>query len=576
MGWWWSKEKSEEKPEEGSEPEVAPEPAVEHEPEEAEAEPRPTPARRRGAIPMEIRLLSVQACESGLTGKEVATLAGVSQATVHAWNRVYREHGLAGLAKRSRSASTRRICTALEERIKDYRREHPQHGVRRVRDALRRDEGLSVSAETVRRVVNEADLGQPPPKARRRPVQVRRFERAVPNAMWQIDIFTFQLKRMYRVYLVGMIDDHSRYIVGHGLYRQQKADAVMEVVKGSIGQWGAPREILSDNGRQFVAWRGKTAFQKLLVRQGIGHVRSAPHHPMTLGKIERFWKTIWTEFLSDAVFASFADATQRLAHWIAYYNHQRPHQGIDGACPADRFYGLADDVDAAVEQGCLENSLRLALGQEPEPPLYLLGKLGGTDVRVTRKGEEIEVRLGDDVHEVIRMGAPFTLDEQGQGQRQEADDGVEGSQRRGALPDRGDGPQGRGADQGDLRDLRGVSAEPVPGDAGGGRGLGSGPGAEEAGPQGQDPGRAGDLGAEQPGGRPEQAAGAVEDQVRGGQGLPGPGAQVRPRGAPGRDVHGRGEKKTEAQEAQAPQEVEITPYDLLCWAWDHDEDGESP
>jgi transposase InsO family protein len=224
--------------------------------------------------------------------------------------------------------------------------------------------------------------------------------------MWQIDIFTFELKRMYRVYLVGIIDDHSRYIVGHGLFRQQTADAVLEVVRGAIGQWGAPRDILSDNGRQFVAWRGKTKFQKVLRRQGVQHVRSAPHHPMTLGKIERFWRTIWEEFLSDAVFASFADASQRLSHWIAYYNHQRPHQGIGGACPADRFYGIAGDVEEALKQGCAENALRLALGQETRQPLYLLGKLGETDVRVTRKGDDIEVKVGDVIHEMIRMGAP--------------------------------------------------------------------------------------------------------------------------------------------------------------------------
>ncbi|MCP4452851.1 MAG: transposase family protein, partial [Planctomycetes bacterium] len=225
--------------------------------------------------------------------------------------------------------------------------------------------------------------------------------------------------RMYRVYLVGIIDDHSRYIAGHGLFRQQTAEAVLEVVRGAIGQWGAPREILSDNGRQFVAWRGKTKFQKVLKRQGVQHVRSAPHHPMTLGKIERFWRTLWEEFLSDALFASFADASQRLAHWIAYYNHQRPHQGIGGACPADRFYGVAGDVEAALEQGCKENSLRLALGQETRNPLFLLGKLGETDVRVTRKGDDIEVKLGDAVHELIRMGVPYEMDENGNGKRGE-------------------------------------------------------------------------------------------------------------------------------------------------------------
>jgi len=574
MGWWWSKEKPEVE-EQLELAEASEEPKLLAAPGEAEAEPRPKPARRRRTnIPMEVRLLSVQACESGLVAREVAELAGVSGSTVHAWCRLYREEGIPGLAKRTTSSSTRRICTALEERIKAHREAHPEHGVRRVRDELRRNEGLSVSAETVRRVVNEADLGQPPPKAGRRPPQIRRFERSVANALWQIDIFTFQLKRMYRVYLIGIIDDHSRYIVGHGLYRQQKADAVLEVVKGAVGQWGAPREILSDNGRQFVAWRGKSQFQKMLVRQGIGHVRSAPQHPMTLGKIERFWKTIWTEFLHDAVFASFPDATQRLDHWVAYYNHQRPHQGIQGACPADRFYGMANDVEQAVAQGCRENSLRLALGQEPEPPLYLLGKLGGTDVRVTRKGEEIEVKLGDKVHEVIRVGAPFTLDDQGRGTRQEAVDEVDGAERRGAVPGGGDGAEGRGAAEGDLRDLRGVAADAVPGDAHGRRSVHGGAGAEEAGPQGQDPGRAGDRRAEQPDGGAPEGAGAVEDEVRGGQSLPGAGAQVRPGRAPGRDVLGRGEKKTPEEEGQEEaKDVEPAPYELLWRDWTDYEGG---
>jgi transposase InsO family protein len=524
---------------------------------------------------MEIRLLAVQACEAGILGKEVAELAGVSTSTMSSWWRAYREKGIAGLAPRTNYPSARKICTELENRIKAHKQAHPEHGVRRVRDELRRDQGLSVSAETVRRVVNDAGLGNPPPKAKRRPVQVRRFERSIPNAMWQIDIFTFQLKRMYPVYLVGIIDDHSRYIVGHGLYRQQKADAVLEVVKGAVGEWGAPREILSDNGRQFVAWRGKSAFQKLLVRQGIGHVRSAPQHPMTLGKIERFWKTVWNEFLQDAVFASFADATQRLAHWIAYYNHQRPHQGIGGVCPADRFYGMADDIEAAVGQGCRENSLRLALGQEPEPPLYLLGKLGGTDVRVTRKGEEIEVQLGDQVHEVIRVGSPYTLDEHGEGKRGEADDEVERSERRGAVPGGGDGPQGGGAPEGDLRDVWGVAPDVVPGDAEGRRGVRGSPGAEAPWTQGQDRGRAGDGRAERPGGRPPQGDGALEDQVRDRQDLPRPGAEVRPWGAPGRDVSGQEQKKppTQEEEGQVSEEIEPSLYDLLCWTGDDDEGG---
>lgn len=357
--------------------------------------------------------------------------------------------------------------------------------MRRIRDELRHGQGISVSAETVRRVLNDAGLGNASVEKNRRPPKVRRFEKEIPNSLWQIDIFTFNLKRMYPVYLVGMIDDHSRYIVGHGLFRQQTSQAVLEVVKGAIGQWGAPREILSDNGRQFTAWRGETQFQKVLKRQGVSHVRSAPHHPMTLGKIERFWKTIWTEFLEDAYFASFADASQRLDHWIGYYNHQRPHQGIDGLCPADRFYGVSSDVEEALKQGCSENALQLALGQETRPPLYLLGKLGETDVRVVRKGEDIEVKLGDDVHEMIRVGAPFKVDEQGRYLREEGIDEVEGVKRGGTLPGGSDGERGEGSDQDTLSELRRKPPESEEGDGQSRPGCHGSTYPEESRPQGQ-------------------------------------------------------------------------------------------
>jgi hypothetical protein len=373
-----------------------------------------------------------------------------------------------------------------------------------------------VGKETVRRVVNDAGLGNPAPASSRRQPQVRRFERSVPNALWQIDIFTFELKRMYRVYLVGIIDDYSRYIVGHGLFRQQTADAVMEVVKGALGEWGAPREILSDNGRQFVAWRGKTRFQKVMRSQGVQHVRSAPHHPMTLGKIERFWRTIWEEFLGEALFASFADASQRLAHWIAYYNHQRPHQGIGGACPADRFYGVAGDVEEALRHGCQENSLRLALGQETRPPLYLLGKLGETDVRVTRKGDDLEVRLGDAVHELIRMGVPYEANDEGFRRGEEIDgDAVEGHDRGGAIPGGGAGAERADADQGDLRDVWGDAADTEPGDRSGRGGGPGGIGAEEARPEGKERRREDDYRALEAEILLGEGGGELEDAVRG-------------------------------------------------------------
>ena len=487
--------------------------------------------KRSPPVAMEVKILALDALDSGLSAIEVGELVGVGPGTIHKWRKDYADGGVQGLCRKASSIAIRKQCSVLEEKIVALRRDNPQHGVRRIRDDLRRHEGIDVSAETVRTVVNDSGLGNPPPQPSRRPPGVRRFERSCPNAMWQIDIFTFQLKRMYPVYLIGILDDHSRYLAGWGLFRQQNADAVLEVLKGAIGQWGAPREILSDNGRQFVAWRGETRFQKVLRQQGVQHVRSAPQHPMTLGKIERFWQTIWREFLEEAVFASFADACRRLEHWIHYYNHQRPHQGLDGACPADRFYGIADDVEEAVKQGCQDNSLRLALGQEPQPPLYLLGQLGGTDVRVVRKGEEIEIKVGDAVHEVIRMGAPFMIGEDGSCGRADQDVAVEGAQRRGALPGGGNGPQGRGGDQRAVQDVRGQSADVVPGDGGRGPGFGRSAGAEEARPQTQAGERDPEHGAGGQQRRATQGPGALEDEVPGGEDVAGSGEEAGARRA---------------------------------------------
>jgi transposase InsO family protein len=508
--------------------------------------------KRRKNVAVEIKTLAVSALDAGLSLAEVSRLVGVSPISVGRWRKLNFASEAKALTRPATDVGSRRICRALEQRIEQMRREKPAAGVRKIRDELRHDQGIAVSAETVRRVVNDAGLGNPPEQSPRRPPQVRRFEKELPNAMWQIDIFTFKLKRMYPVYLVGMIDDHSRYLVGHGLYRQQSAEAVLEVVKGAIGQWGAPREILSDNGRQFAAWRGQSQFQKVLQRQGIGHVRSAPHHPMTLGKIERFWKTIWTEFLEDAVFASFADARQRLDHWIGYYNHQRPHQGIDGQCPAERFYGVADDVEEAVKQGCQANALQLALGQETRPPLYLLGKLGGTDVRIIRKGEAIEVKLGNEVHEVIRVGSPFTVDEQGHYRREEVADEVEGLERRGAVSGGTDGPEGRDADSGAVQDVWGEPADLERSHGEGGPGGNGGAGAEGAGAEGADPGEGGLDGGEEGEIDSGEGVGPLEDEVRDRHDLRGAAPEGARRGSSsGRD--GSGGKK-EAGEREATEE----------------------
>lgn len=507
-------------------------------------------ARRSSPLPFEMKLMAVEARQAGMEAGEIAGLMGVSTTTVQNWSREYLEGGERALCRKPALLAHRKICETIRDKIIEYRKAHPEHGVRRMQDELRRGDGIEVSAETIRSTVNEAGLGNPPPQYHKRPQELRCFEKPLPNACWQVDIFTFEIKRMYRVYLVAIIDDHSRFIVGWGLFRQQTAEAVMEVLKGSIGEWGAPREILSDNGRQFVAWRGRTRFQKVLRQQGIQHVRSAPHHPMTLGKIERFWRTIWEEFLSEAIFASFADACQRIGHWVSYYNHRRPHRGIDGQVPAARFYGLAEGVEEAVAQGCQDNSLRLALGQEPKPPLYLLGRLGGTDISVTRQGDDVVIKVGEAIHEVIRLGAPYTVDEDGVCRREGEADELEEDDGGGTLPGSGAGAQGQGADLGAERDVWGEPPGALPSDGAGGPGGDGGAGAAQARSQGQDEPGAEPGGLREGDGAGVEGAWPLEDEVRGGEGVHRP----EPEDGEGRASSwgGGGGKKTPQTDSEDP------------------------
>ncbi len=153
--------------------------------------------KRSPPLAMEVKILALEALDSGLSAIEVGELVGVGSGTIHKWRKDYADGGVQGLCRKASSIALRKQYSILEEKIVARRQENPEHGVRRIRDDLRRQEGLDVSAEKVRTVVNDAGLGNAPPQPRRRPPGVRRFERSCPNAMWQIDIFTFQLKRLY-------------------------------------------------------------------------------------------------------------------------------------------------------------------------------------------------------------------------------------------------------------------------------------------------------------------------------------------------------------------------------------------
>ena len=232
---------------------------------------------------------------------------------------------------------------------------------------------------------------------------MQHFERAEPNQLWQSDLFTFLLRRHERIYVAAFLDDHSRYLVSLAMAHHQRSVLVLEALARGIADYGAPREILTDQGRQYTAWRGSTEFEAELKRHGIAHVKSRPHHPQTCGKIERFWKTLWEELLSRTVFADFEDCQRRVALFIQHYNFQRPHQGLEGLTPADRYFRAASQVRASIEAQVAQNALRLAQQQPLRKPFYLAGQLGDRSVAISASGAALNVRVGDE-HTTIPFG----------------------------------------------------------------------------------------------------------------------------------------------------------------------------
>jgi len=346
------------------------------------------------AHPFEVRRKAVQLClEESFPVQQVAHEMGVGQSTLSKWVRLYRAQGEVGLQSKPRRPNRPRpkVAPAVKAQVVELKRHHPDFGIKKISQFLRRMLFLPVSQETVRRTLHEQQLlKQPRRKPQRNPPRPRFFERSSPNQMWQTDIFTFRLGGK-NAYLIGFLDDYSRYIVGLDVFRSQTAEHVLEVYRRAVAEYGVPKEMLSDQGRQYSSWRGTTRFEAELRKDRVHHIKSRPHHPMTLGKIERFWKTIWEEFLERAQFDSFESASERIRLWVKHYNHRRPHQSLEGLCPADRFFAIAQELRQVIERGIQDNVLELALRGQPRSPFYMVGRMGEQSVVI--RAEKGQVKM---------------------------------------------------------------------------------------------------------------------------------------------------------------------------------------
>jgi transposase InsO family protein len=292
----------------------------------------------------------------------VARRFQVSRQSVHAWLRRYAaDGGLGGLGDRSSRPHScpHQMSPATEAKIVEIRRAHPGWGADRIGYQLERDGIVPVPARTsIYRALVRNGLVVPGQRRRRRS-DYRRWERARPMELWQLDVVGgFHLADGTELKAVSGIDDSSRFGVSAKLVRRATAGPVCEALLAALRRHGVPDQILTDNGKVFTGRFGpagssaEVLFDRICAENGIRHLLTAPRAPTTTGKIERWHKTIRAEFLTEHDYrhATLAELQQALDAWVAYYNTERPHQALGMRPPIERFQLAAGPkLDPAVE-----------------------------------------------------------------------------------------------------------------------------------------------------------------------------------------------------------------------------------
>jgi len=293
---------------------------------------------------VEQRYRAVLEAAAGVPVTEVAARYEVSRQSVHAWIGRYAEGGLGALADRPRRPDTcpHQLSAQVEAAVCELRREHPRWGpLRLVHELAKAGVSPVPSRMSAYRALVRHGLVQPGARRRRKDIY-QRWEREAPMALWQIDIMGGAfLSDGTEAKIVTGLDDHSRYCVICQVVARATGRAVCLAFAAALRTFGVPEEVLTDNGKQFTDRFGKggeVLFDRICRDNGIIHRLTAPRHPTTTGKIERFHGSLRRELLDDAVpFADLDAAQAAVDAWRQEYNTTRPHQALSMASPGERF-----------------------------------------------------------------------------------------------------------------------------------------------------------------------------------------------------------------------------------------------
>ncbi len=280
---------------------------------------------------------------SHLPVKRTLAMIGIPSSTYYEWYARWTEGGFDALEDKSpRPRSVwNRIPDKTRQDIVEFALEHEDLTPRELAVKYTDEQRYFISESSVYRILKAADLIAAPAHVVIKAADEFRDKTVRPNELWQTDFTYLKVIGWGWFYLSTILDDYSRYIIAWKLCTNMKASDVTDTLELALEVSGCdhativqkPR-LLSDNGSSYVA----ADLAKYLDAKGMDHVRGAPHHPQTQGKIERWHQTMKNRVLLENYFLP-GDLEQKIGAFVDYYNNRRYHESLGNLTPADVYHG---------------------------------------------------------------------------------------------------------------------------------------------------------------------------------------------------------------------------------------------
>jgi putative transposase len=285
---------------------------------------------------------------SHLPTKQTLDMLGIPRTTFYRWYDLYLGYGLDGLSdKPSRPGSVwNRIPDTRRDNLIEFALEHEALSTRELAVKYTDEKRYFVSESSAYRILKEADLITAPDYVVIKAADEFKDKTTGFNQMWQTDFTYFKIIGWGWYYLSTILDDYSRYIISWKLCATMRASDVTETIELALAASGCDQAIvqhkprlLSDNGSCYIS----ADLAEWMEEKKMEHVRGAPFHPQTQGKIERWHQTMKNRILLKNYHLP-GDLEQQIGVFIDHYNTHRYHESLNNVTPADVYFGRDKDI----------------------------------------------------------------------------------------------------------------------------------------------------------------------------------------------------------------------------------------